>query len=93
MCLLVTLFAAVIASICWFLVDPKHNLQLGTLSLMFWGAGLMWFADCMATYLGGEPFLDTSLDDLILGAVVVLCGLILWLAIVLVKNPKRIFTY
>ncbi len=91
MCLLITLFAAVISSICWFVSNPQRNLQLGTLSLMYWGAGLMWIVDCIATLSEGEPFLNISSDDAVLGAVVVLCGLIVWLALLIFKNPKRLF--
>ncbi|CAM3584953.1 MULTISPECIES: hypothetical protein [Helicobacter] len=91
MCLLMTLFAAVIASICWFVSNPQKNLQLGTLSLMYWGAGLMWIVDCVFATYEGEPFLNISGDDAVLGAVVVLVGLIAWFVLLLVKNPKRLF--
>lgn len=92
MCLLITLFAAVISSICWFLSNPHKNLQLGILSLMYWGAGLMWIVDCIFAVSRREAFLDISGDDAVLGAVVVLCGLIVWFVILLLKNPKRLFT-
>lgn len=91
MCLLITLFAAVISSICWFVSNPQRNLQLGTLSLMYWGAGLMWIVDCIAALSEGEPFLTISGDDAVLGAVVVLCGLIVWFVLLIFKNPKRLF--
>lgn len=91
MCLLITLFAAVISSIAWFVSNPQKNLQLGTLSLMYWGAGLMWIVDCIFALSEGEPFLDLSGDDAALGAVVVLCGLIAWFVLLLFKNPKRLF--
>lgn len=91
MCLLITLFAAVIASICWFVSNPQKNLQLGTLSLMYWGAGLMWIVDCFVALSEGEPFLNISSDDAVLGAVVVLCGLIVWFVLLIFKNPKRLF--
>lgn len=91
MCLLITLFAAVISSICWFVSNPQKNLQLGTLSLMYWGAGLMWIVDCVFALSTGEPFLDISGEDAILGGIVVLAGLIAWFVLLLVKNPKRLF--
>lgn len=91
MCLLITLFAAVISSICWFVSNPQKNLQLGTLSLMYWGAGLMWIVDCIFALSAGEPFLDISGEDAILGVIVVLAGLIAWFVLLLVKNSKRLF--
>ncbi|MDY5557149.1 hypothetical protein [Helicobacter sp.] len=91
MCLLITLFAAVISSICWFVSNPQKNLQLGTLSLMYWGAGLMWIVDCIFALSAGETFLDISGEDAILGGIIVLAGLIAWFVLLLVKNPKRLF--
>ncbi len=93
MCLIITLFAAVISSIFWFFSNPQKELQLGMLSLMYWGAGLMWLVDCVASLLEGEGFLELSLNDAILGLIVVLCGLIVWFLSLLLRNPQRLFAH
>ncbi len=68
-------------------------MKIGTLSLMYWGATLMWFVDAVAEYLkvGVEfftPAASDMLNDSYLGASVVLLGLIIWLVIVLIKDPN-----
>lgn len=90
MCFLITAYVAVIAGILW-LTYPRHRLNFASLALMLCGATLMWFVDCAVSYAEGEGFLDTSADDAILGAIVVLCALILWFFINIfstLKAPK-----
>ena len=58
MCLILTCFAAVIASILWYFKDEKNLYKLGTLALMYWGACLMWFVDCFFALMQEEAFLD-----------------------------------
>ena len=70
-------------------------MQLGTLCLMFWGASIMWFVDAIVEYseLGAEFFMQEGADmlnDLYLGLSVVALGLIIWLAILLIKDPRGI---
>ena len=50
MTLLITAFAAVIATIAWYTV--KADRKLGTLALMYWGASLMWLVDSVVEYIG-----------------------------------------
>ncbi|MCI8806286.1 MAG: hypothetical protein HFE59_10520 [Clostridiales bacterium] len=92
MTLLITAFAAVISTILWY-IKPESNMKIGTLSLMYWGASLMWFVDAVAEYFkaGVEVFTPAAsdmLNDSYLGASVVLLGLIIWLIIVLIKDPN-----
>lgn len=54
MCLLLTLMAAVAATVAWYACEKRKTYRLGTLCLIYWGA-------------------------------------IAWLAILLVKDPKRVF--
>ena len=47
MTLLTAVFAAIAATILWYFKDGKNQLKLGTLSLMYWGASLMWMVDAV----------------------------------------------
>lgn len=95
MTLLTTVFAALISSIIWYRKEEARKLQVGTLSLMYWGASLMWLIDAVFEYaeLGAESFVPAPLDmlnDLYLGLSVVALGLIIWLVILLVRDPKGV---
>lgn len=93
MTLLITCFAAIVASILWYRSAPKDEMKLGVLSLMYWGATLMWLVDAVAEYLelGAEFFAPEAADmlnDAYLGLSVVALGLIIWLVVLLVKDPQ-----
>ena len=95
MTLLTTVFAALISSIIWYKKEEARKLKIGTLSLMYWGASLMWLIDAIFEYaeLGAESFVPAPLDmlnDLYLGLSVVALGLIIWLVILLVLDPKGV---
>lgn len=91
MCLVITAFAAVVCTAIWYFKHHEKELRLGMLSLMYWGAALMWVVDGFFCVAEGEPFLDLSMNDALLGVVIVLCGLVLWLAVVLCSDPKKVF--
>ena len=91
MTLLITVFAAIISTIVWYMADRKYC--LGKLVLMYWGAALMWSVDAVYEYaeLGAEyftPAAEDMLNDAFLGAAVVALGLIIWLGILLVSDPR-----
>lgn len=95
MTLLTTLFAAIISTVIWYKNAPKDTMKVGVLSLMYWGASIMWFVDAVFEYveLGAEYFTPAPLDmlnDFYLGLSVVALGLIIWLVILLVKDPKGV---
>ena len=95
MTLLVSVFAAIICTVVWYLNDKRSELKLGTLSLMFWGASLMWLVDAIFEYaeLRAEYFTPSAqdmLNDLFLGLSVVALGLIIWLVVLLINDPKRL---
>jgi len=95
MTLLTTVFAAIICSIIWYRKEEARKLKIGSLCLMYWGASLMWFIDAIFEYaeLGAESFVPAPLDmlnDLYLGLSVVALGLIIWLVILLVRDPKGV---
>ncbi len=91
MCLILTTFAAIISTIVWYAKAPDFTYRIGTLALMYWGAALMWLGDAIFSVAGGEGFFDLSLDDTLLGIVIVMIGLIGWLVLLLANDPKGVF--
>ncbi|MDO4581794.1 MAG: hypothetical protein Q4B96_04325 [Bacillota bacterium] len=89
MCLIITAFAAVITTLIWYLTAAAKDLNLGWLALMFWGASLMWTVDGFFCVAAGEPFLDLSANDALLGMVIVLCGLAAWVISLLLRDPRH----
>lgn len=95
MTLLTTVFAAIISTVIWYKNAPNNDMKVGILCFMYWGASLMWFVDAVfeyaelqAEYFTPEP--ADMLNDLYLGLSVVALGLIIWLVILLVKDPKGV---
>ncbi len=93
MTLLTTVFAAILCTIIWYKNAPKDEMKVGILCWMFWGASLMWLVDAIFEYaeLREEYFTPAPADmlnDLFLGLSVVALGLIVWLVILLIKDPK-----
>jgi hypothetical protein len=81
MCLLITLAAAVAASLAWYSMGRGGGTKLDTLALTYWGAALMWMVDGFFRLAEGEPFLELTLDDALLGLLAAAAGLVLWLAL------------
>lgn len=95
MTLLVTVFAAVIATASWYKSEENRQMMVGKLCWMFWGASLMWFIDAIVEYieLGAEYFTPEPADmlnDLFLGLSVIALALIIWIILLLIKDPKNV---
>ena len=95
MTLLITIFAAVVATVVWYASKNRDTYKLGTLAVIFWGASLMWFVDFIAEYveLKADYFVQDFADilnDSLLGLAVVALGLIIWIIILLIKDPKGV---
>lgn len=95
MTLLSVIFAAIISTIIWYKTAPKSEMKIGTLCLIYWGASLMWFVDAVFEYaeIGAEYFNPAPADmlnDFYLGLSVIAFGLIIWLVILFVKDPKGV---
>lgn len=95
MTLLITLFAAIISTVIWYRNAPDKSMQLGTLCLMYWGASIMWLVDAIVEYseIGAEFFNQDGADmlnDAYLGFSVVALGLIIWLVILFIKDPRGV---
>lgn len=93
MTLLITVFAAVICTVIWYKNAPKDELKVSTLCYMYWGASLMWLIDAVFEYAElHEEFFTPALEDMIndtyLGLSVVALGLVAWVVILLIKDPK-----
>jgi hypothetical protein len=91
MWLLLTALAAIIASVLWYVGAPTDKYKLGFLSLMYWGATIMWLVDHVIAYAQGEgAFFEIDADATALGLSVLLLGLFVWLVVLLVSDPKRV---
>ena len=95
MTLLITVFAAVICTAIWYKTAPKSEMNLGILCWMFWGASIMWLVDAIFEYaeLKAEyftPALEDLINDTFLGLSVVALGLVIWLIVLLIKDPKGV---
>ena len=93
MTLLTTVFAAVFCTVLWYQKASARELKVGILCWMFWGASLMWLGDAIFEYaeLGAAYFTPAAsdmLNDLFLGLSVIALALVIWLVIVLIKDPK-----
>ena len=93
MTLLIAVFAAVVSTAVWYKKAPDNSMRLGVLCWMYWGASLMWLVDAIfeyaelrAAYFTPAP--EEMLNDAFLGLAVVALGLVIWVAIMLIKDPK-----
>ena len=95
MTLLVTVFAAIICTILWYKKAPNDDMKLNVLCFMFWGASIMWLVDAIFEYAELKaayftPALEDMANDMYLGLSVVALGLIVWLAILLIQDPRGV---
>lgn len=96
MTLLITVIAAAVSTLVWYMNKNRDAYKLGTLSLIYWGASLMWLIDFIAEYaeLRAEYFnmeFADILNDSILGLSAITLGFVAWLVVLLIKDPKGVF--
>jgi len=96
MTLLITVFAAIISTVLWYKKAPKDEMKLSTLLFLYWGAALMWLVDAIYEFAADpasffSPAPADMLNDLFLGLSVVALGLIVWLVVLLIKDPRGVF--
>ena len=94
MTLLMTVFAAVVATVKWY-NRKDDSMKLGILLFLYWGASLMWLVDAIFEYaeLKAEyftPAAEDMLNDSFLGLAVVALGLVIWLVRLLILDPKGV---
>lgn len=95
MTLLTAALAACVTTVIWYKTSPNSKMMPGVLCLMYWGATLMWLVDAVFEFAksGAEYFNPAPADmlnDLFLGLSVVVLGMVIWLVIVLVRDPKGV---
>ena len=95
MTLLVCVFAAVISTVVWYKKAPNDDMKISALCWMYWGASLMWLVDAVFEYAELKdayfsPAPADMLNDLFLGLSAVAFGLVVWLVILLVRDPKGV---
>lgn len=94
MTLLITVFAAVIATVIWYRRDDD-TMRLGILLFLYWGASLMWLVDAIFEYaeLKADYFAPAAADmlnDTFLGLSAVALGLVIWLVRLLITDPRGV---
>lgn len=92
MTLLLTVFAAVTVTAIWY-KKADEKMLLGPLCFMFWGASIMWLVDAIFEYaeLGAEYFTPEAADmlnDAFLGLSVIALALVIWIVILLIRDPR-----
>ncbi|MBR5430524.1 MAG: hypothetical protein IK116_08390 [Firmicutes bacterium] len=92
MTLLITVLAAVAATVVWY-TRKDDTLKLGLLCFLYWGASLMWLVDAVFEYaeLRADYFAPAAADmlnDAFLGLSVVALGLVIWVAALLIRDPR-----
>ncbi len=95
MTLLFTVFAAIICTVLWYKRAPQDEMKLSVLCFLYWGASIMWFVDAIYEYAKLKAAFFTPapadmLNDLFLGLSVIALGLIVWLIVLLVKDPRGV---
>lgn len=95
MCLIISALAAVVSTLVWYVSDTARHLKLSFLCWLFWGASIMWFVDLIFEYKeqGAKVFSPSAADmlnDSFLGISVVTAALVIWVAIVLIKDPQGV---
>ena len=96
MCLLITVFAALAASILWYTHAQKDTYLFKVLAGIFWGASLMWLVDAVFEFVElkaeffNQPIQDL-VNDSILGLCVVALGIFAWIVVLFIKDPKGAF--
>jgi hypothetical protein len=91
MWLIMTALAAVITTIIWYVKSPNDKYKLGLLSLMFWGATIMWLVDHIIAFAseGGE-FFEINADATMLGLAVIVLALVVWTIVLVISDPKGV---
>ena len=95
MTLLLTLIAAVVSTLIWYLSKRARTLKIVTLLYLYWGASLMWFVDAVFEYIELRaayftPSMEDMINDSFLGLSVVVLGLIIWVIEILIKDPENV---
>ena len=91
MCEIMTIAAAVLFTVIFAAQKNKGHFSKPVFitMLMFWGAALMWAVDGVACVLEGEAFFDISMEDTILGFIILGAGLVIFGFMLLISRAKK----
>ena len=87
MTLLITVFAAIFSTILWYVNEKARFLKIGILCYEFVDA-VYEYLEFKEAYF--SPSGQDMLNDTFLGLSVIALGLIIWLIILLLKDPKHV---
>jgi hypothetical protein len=91
MWLILTALAAAAATIVWYVKSPGDKYKLGILSLMLWGATIMWVVDhIMAFASEGGEFFELGTNATMLGVAVIVLALVVWTLTIIITDPKGV---
>lgn len=86
---IMTSLAAIVTTLVWYVMTPRDKHKVGSLSLILWGATLMWFVDHLMAYWGeGGEFFEINLDATLLGISVIVLALLVWGIALMVNDPN-----
>ena len=90
MCLILTTCAALAFSGVYFYQKKNSAVSKNVFAtmLMFWAASLMWSMDGVASVLEGEGFFDLTVEDSILGAIIVASGMLVFAVLSFIQKRK-----
>lgn len=89
MCLIITAAAAALTIALYFASAKLRNLKIGVPALCYAGASIMWLCDSFFAAAEGNPFFNISVDDTMLGLLILVCGLAIWGVTLIIKKPKK----
>ena len=95
MCLILTAIAAIVATVIWYCSATAREVKVSVLCWLFWGAAIMWLVDLVFEYAEEgaavfEPSVADVLNDSLLGLAVITLALVIWVAVLLVRDPKGV---
>lgn len=95
MTLLISVFAAIISTAVWYFCAERKKYLLNVPCYIFWGASVMWFVDAVFEYSEVKaayftPAPEDMLNDAFLGFSIIALGLIVWIIILLIKDPNSV---
>ena len=95
MCLILTAIAAVVSTVVWYASAKAREMKVSVLCWLFWGAAIMWLVDLVFEYAEEgakvfEPALADVLNDSLLGLAVITIALVIWVAVLLISDPKGV---
>ena len=95
MYLILTAVAAVVSTAVWYASEKMRDMKISVLCWLFWGAAIMWLVDLVFEYAEEgakvfQPAFADVLNDSLLGMAVITIALVIWIAVLLVRDPKGV---